>query len=237
MYRRFRDSYDSWDGITRIIAFVALALIFAATLPTFANNVPYVANGIMCTALSNAQGNGTHQSLSKPNEFALRLQVSTSKDTYASGEPWSIDVRFINDSPSPMILALAPAEAVFRWTQRETGLSFFIQRVQDGAVLGEPANVQASPPNRQQYPPDVLMWLMPNQRCTQTFVIDARRLQAAGIRSGQQYRLAAVYRNTQRGALSPVGALTPTPVFRDQGVYVTLDGGVKSNLIPAITVQ
>jgi hypothetical protein len=234
MYRRFRDYYDSSDGVTRIIALVALALIFAAAFPTLANNVPYIANGITCTALSNARGDGTFQSVNKPTEFALRMEIS-SPDGYATGQPWVITVRFINDSPAPMILALAPAEAVFRWTQRESGLSFFVQSVQNGLVLGEPANVRASPPNRQQYPPDTLLWLMPNQRCSQTFTVEAGRLQAAGIRSGQ-YRLAAVYRNTQKGVLSPVGALTPTPVFRDQGVYTTIDTGVKSNLL-LINVQ
>lgn len=230
MYRRFRDYYDGADGVTRIIAFVALALLLAAALPTLTNNIPYLANGITCTGLSNASGDGTHQSVNKPNEFALRMDIS-SKDSYSSAEAWSISVRFYNDSPAPMILALAPNEAVLRWTQRENGLSFFVQNIQNGAVLGEPANFRASPPNRQQYPPDILLWLMPNQRCTQTFTIDADRLKSAGIRAGGQYRVAAVYRNIQRGALSPVGAITPTPVFRDQGVYTTIDTGVKSNQV------
>jgi hypothetical protein len=136
-------------------------------------------------------------------------------------------VRFQNAGPAPIIFPFVPGEAVLRYSGREEGLSFWVQFSGNGQVLGEPVTVKAPPPIRQQFSSDTLHWLGPFQSCTQAFTFDANRVRAAGIGQGD-YRIVAVYRNTQRGALSAVGQLTPTPVFRDQGVWTTL-GDVRSN--------
>lgn len=140
-----------------------------------------------------------------------------------------MDVHFINESGGPLTVAFVPDEAVFRYDTTENGLLFFIQAT-TGTVLGEPANVKPPAPIRQQFTPDVLHLLSPHQRCTQTITISAARLAAAGLRQGQ-YQIIAVYRNSAHGVLSPPGALTPTPIFRDQGVFVTTTEGVRSNAV------
>lgn len=234
LYRRFRDYYDGSDNVTRVVAFAALLILAVITIPTFGKNVPFIANGVSCGSLSNAPGNGSNQSVNKPDGFALRLELLT-KEGYSQAEPFQFDVRFTNDSMAPMVLAFVPEETVFRWSGRENGLSFWVQNVQNGLVLGETAQNRPPAPIRQQYTTDTIRWLMPHQRCTQSFTIDSGRVQAAGVRAGQ-YRVAAVYRNTQSGALSPIAAGQPTPIFRDQGVWVTPNDGVKSNVV-ILTVQ
>ncbi len=229
MFRRAREFYSASDDITRIIALVAFILLLIITVPTLAVRLPGLSNGVICSSLSTVSGNGTNQSLMAQNvePNALRLELLIDKQSYAVGEPITFYVRFINDSTVPLIIPLIPEETVFRYTGNESGLMFFVQ-VLGGAVLGEPATSKAPAPIRQQFAPGTLHLLGPRQRCTLPVTVDGGRLQAAGLRGGQ-YQVIAVYRNLYRGALAPVGALTPTPVFRDQGAWITSAEGIRSN--------
>ncbi len=226
---RVRRYYNSADGVTRGIALVALFILIIVALPSLPKTIPAFSNSTTCSGLSLSAANGTNQSLQKPGENALRLELTT-KLSYALNEPLALTVRFFNTSTAPMVLFYAPREAVFRWSGREDGLSFFVQPVNSAQPIGESQNAKAPPPIRQQFTSDLLRVLAPQQQCQETFTIDAPRLQDTRISAGQ-YRIAAVYRSTQRGNLSAVGALTPTPTFNDQGVYVTPNEGVRSNTV------
>jgi len=228
--RRVRRYYDGADGVTRGIALVALFILFIVALPSLPKTIPAFSNSTTCSGLSLSAANGTNQSLQKPGDNALRLELTSSKSAYALNEPLQFTVRLFNTSTAPMVLFYAPREAVFRWSGREDGLSFFVQPVNSAQPIGESQNVKAPPPIRQQFTSDLLRVLAPQQQCQEIFTIDAPRLQDTRISAGQ-YRIAAVYRSTQRGNLSAVGPLTPTPTFNDQGVYVTPNEGVRSNTV------
>jgi hypothetical protein len=225
---RARDWYDRSDGLTRVILLAVLIILGVATLPNLINRVPLIANGVSCSALSIAPGNGTNQSVMKPPEGALRIELF-GQENYTISNGLSFEIRFTNDSASPMILLFLVDEIVFRYSGVENGLSIWVQSTTTGQVLGEPANIRPAIPIRQQYAPEMLRWLGPRQRCTQTITISPQRAQSAGIVAGGSYQVAAVYRNTQVGNLSPVLALTPTPVFPNQGVFLTGVSGIRSN--------
>lgn len=217
--------------MTRIIALAAFVILIIIALPGLAPRIPGFANGASCTSLTSPSGNGSNQSLlaaaADPN--SLRLELVPDKDTFGLNESIILNVRFINDSAAPMTLAIVPEEAVFRFTGNEQGLMFFVEDTA-GRVLGEPANIKPPAPIRQQFPANMLHILGPRQRCAVSVGITPYRYQAAGVTAGQ-YQLIAVYRNTNRGTLTAVGLKTPTPVFRDQGIWVTSAEGVRSNSV------
>ncbi len=231
MFGRARSFYSESDGVTRVIAFAAFVILLIIALPGLAPRVPGFTNGSTCTSLISPSGNGSNQSLlaaaADPN--SLRLELVPEKDTFGLNESIMLNVRFVNDSAAPMTLAIVPEEAVFRYTGREQGLSFYIADAA-GNTRGEPANIKQAAPIRQQFPSNILHVLSPRQRCVVPVSITPYRWQAAGLTTGQ-YQIIAVYINTSRGALSAVGLRTPTPVFRDQGVWVTAAEGVRSNTV------
>jgi hypothetical protein len=106
---------------------------------------------------------------------------------------------------------------------------FAVQTI-DGRALGEPPSTRPPAPIRTQFSQEQLHMLNPRERCTQTIFITADRLAAAGVSQGGQYQVMAIYRNLAAGKLSPVGNLTPTPMFPDQAVWVSPAGGVHSNI-------
>jgi len=231
-YRRFRDVIDESDDITRLIAFAALILLIVITLPTLAPRIPAVRNGAVCSSLYSPLGDGTQQSILGRNASisALRLELTLGANVLNSGAALALQVHFVNETVAPLTLALVPEEAVFRYTDGESGLMFAVQTV-DGRALGEPTTSRPPAPIRTQFSQDQLHVLNPHERCTQTIFITPDRLAAAGVTQGGQYEVMAIYRNLSPGKVPPIGALTPTPMFPDQAVWVSSPGGVHSNII------
>ena len=231
-YRRFRNFFDEADDITRIIAFVALVLLLVITLPTLAPRIPAVRNGAVCSSLYSPPGDGTQQSIlgRAAGTAALHLDLTVGSNFLVSGDALILQVHFANQSAGPLMLALVPEEAVFRYTDAESGLMFAVQTT-DGRALGEPTTTRPPAPIRTQFTQDQLHILNPRERCTQTITITPDRLAAAGVVQGGQYQVMAVYRNLSAGKLFPIGALTPTPIFPDQAVWVSPTGGVHSNIV------
>jgi len=230
-YERFRGLVNESDSVTRIIAGVALLLLLVIALPSLVPSIPGLANGAACDALYSPNANGNHQSLMALNAdpTSLHLELDAPALIIPSGQPLTLAVRFINESTAPITLAFVPDESVFRFTGSESGLMFSIITA-SGAVLGEPQTVKLPAPIRQQFPQPVLHLLSPRQHCTQSITIAPNRLAAAGMASGQ-FQLVAVYRNLYTGVVPAIGALTPTPIFGNQGVWVTASDGVRSNPI------
>jgi hypothetical protein len=231
-YRRFRDFFDASDDITRIIAFAALIMLLVITLPTLAPRIPAVRNGAVCSSLYSPPGDGTQQSIlgRAAGTGALKLELTVGSNFLGSGDALILQVHFVNQSAGPLLLALVPEEAVFRYTDAESGLMFAVQTT-DGRALGEPTTTRPPAPIRTQFSQDQLHVLNPRERCTQTITITPDRLAAAGLGQGGQYQVMAVYRNLAPGKLLPIGQLTPTPIFPDQAVWVSPPGGVHSNIV------
>ncbi|MCC7205965.1 MAG: hypothetical protein IT323_01575 [Anaerolineae bacterium] len=223
MFRRYYNRFTSADLTVQIIVIAAIILVVAVLLP----RIPGVGAGVDCLALPQPVLTGNNQSLlardADPND--LRLELFLDKTTLATGEPLQMWVRINNASIAPFTLLIVPSEFVFRYTGQEVGLVFSVQS-SAGQVLGEPFAARPPVAIRQTYDPTLLRVLGPRSRCNLRVTIDPTRLQTAQVVGGL-YRITAVYRNQVRGALAaPVNALTPTPIFPDQGVWV---GEVRSN--------
>jgi hypothetical protein len=216
--RRYYERFSTSDPVTRIIAIIAFAILLIIALPRL---VPGTASGIDCGALPIPRVSGSNQSVlaSTIDPSVLHLELVPEVITTAQGAPLVMDVRYINVSMAPLTIFYDPTRVTFRYTQQEAGLLFSITTADGGTALGVPANVRPPFPVPQQFAANQLRVLGPTQRCTQRVEIDAGTLGAARVTQGE-YRITAVYRNQFRGVIAPPGAQTPTPIFRDQGVWV-----------------
>lgn len=238
-YGRASERFRVADPIVRIMTIAGLILAMSIAVPRF---LPWVGSGVNCEQLPVANIGGNNQSWlavqqaqSGASANSLLIEIVAGSQTIAVGEQLTIYVRFINDSMAPISLFLPRQPAIFRYNNEEIGVLIFLQNTQTGQQVGEFANTNPPVTPRQQYAADEVYSLQPRQRCTVRVDISPQRLQTAGAGQGQ-YRLVVVYRNTGRGALSPVtNQLTPTPVFADQGVWT---GQSRSNeLLINIGVQ
>ncbi len=214
--RYYYERFSSADPVTRIIALIAFGILLVIALPRL---LPGTASGIDCAALPVPRVSGSNQSVlaSQTDPTALHLELVPEIINISPGVALVMEVRFINESMAPLTLFYDPSQVTFRYTQQEAGLLFSVT-TPDGRALGVPPNVRPPFPVHQQFAAIQLRVLGPRQRCTQRVEIDAGQLNAARVVQGE-YRITAVYRNQYRGAIPPVGALTPTPVFHDQGVW------------------
>jgi hypothetical protein len=222
--RRYWDDFNTSDPVTQGIALVAIIILVIAFIPYIP--VPWIASGVPCTDMSAPRLTGNNQSIyaNQTGSDAIRLEIVPESITAISGQDVRFDVRFINESMAPINLFLTDDGYVFRFTSREDGLQFSIVNPA-GQALGEPVSARAAAIAPQQFAQTDVHTLRPRSRCTVTITLDPNRLASARVGPGQ-YRITAVYSNRNRGALSQVGNLTPTPIFQDQGVWV---GTVQSN--------
>jgi len=226
----YRDYFNNFygrirnPGASRVIFFGALVALGVFAVTRF---WPGVASGVSCSELPRPIITGNNQSIlaSRVDPSVLALELVVDTPSFRVGEKLTMEVRFINSSMASLTLLISPSEVVFRYTGQEPGLNFAIINAQ-GRTLGEPFNLRPPVPNRTTYERNDLRLLGPRSRCHMRVEIDAQRLANSGMGNVGQYRITAVYRNTSRGALPPVTALTPTPIFRDQGVWV---GEIRSN--------
>jgi hypothetical protein len=221
-WRSYYGRFNRADPMMRAFIVAGLILLGVIVLP----RVPGVGAGVDCMNLPQPMLSGNNQSVlaSRVDPADLTLELLPDRTVLAAGEALVMTVRINNASIAPLTLFLVPQEFVFRYTGQEAGLVFAVQSLA-GQVLGEPFSVRAPFPARQQFTPQELRVLGPRSRCTLRVTIDSARLTSSGVSRGE-YRITAVYRNQARGALPAVGALTPTPIFRDQGAWV---GEVRSN--------
>ncbi len=231
-YERFRTSVDEADPITRLISLVAFMVLIVISLPTIGPTIPGVANGATCSRLYSPPGNGTQQSILSRNAGAnaLALQLSADVPMIRPGEALYLKIHFLNQSADPITFAFVPEEAVLRFSNSETGLMFAVG-APDGRLLAEPPGVKPPAPNRDSFSPETLHVLNPHEHCVQTIIFSTDRVNAAGLTAGGQYQIKAIYRQTARGIVPAIGNLTPTPIFPDQGVWVTTAAGIQSNTI------
>ncbi len=221
--REYYSRYAPSDPMTRLIAIVALVFLLILALPRL---IPGTASGVDCGGMPIPRASGSNQSLlsSQIDPSALHLELAPDHVIINQGQPLDMEVRFINESVAPIVLFYDPVRVTFRYTEQEAGILFSIQ-TPDGRALGVPPNVRLPYPVLQSFAPDQLRILAPRSRCNVRVEIDPATLNAAQVIRGD-YRVTAVYRNPSRGALPAPGPLTPTPVFRDQGVWT---GQVQSN--------
>jgi hypothetical protein len=116
-------------------------------------------------------------------------------------------------------LFLIPQEALLR-NDGTSGLNFQVQRLSDLATFPEPTTTRPPNPQRSTFPSEVLFILGPKQRCTEQIVFDGIRLNNMGLAPGR-YTIQGTYRNPFPGTLNISPAAIATPIFPDQGVYVT----------------
>lgn len=222
----FRRSYDRY-GSDPVVRFVAFALLIGLVVLLLTRFWPGVTSGVNCMNLPSADLGGSNQSIlaQQVDANALLLELVTGNPQIVPGASLTMEVRFINASIAPLALALVPEEVVLRYSGQEAGLVFSVREVATGRVLGEAFNVRPAVPARQQFTGGQVRILGPRSRCNLQLEFTPQRLSASGIAQGQ-YQFIAIYRNQFRGTLPPVAALTPTPIFRDQGVWT---GEVRSN--------
>jgi hypothetical protein len=224
--REYWENFRGADPLLQAISAVALVILLIVVLPYL---VPNVLVESPCIDLVGPSITGNNRSVLaiQTDPSYLRLDLSASPTTIATGQSLTLNVRFINASMAPMNLYLIPDSVILRYTgQQETGLQISI-RDSSGRVLGEPRSVQPGWVVPPQYTLDQLHVLGPHQQCIEKIEIPAARLTAAGINSGT-YQIAAVYNSQGAGQIPPVGRLTPTPIYHDQGVWV---GMTQSNTI------
>ena len=228
--RQYYDRFSATDPVTQIIALAALLILAIIALPALWARLPGSASGVACVNLPMPRLTGSNQSLlaSQVDSKELLMELAPDPIVINQGQPLDMEVRYINNSIAPLILFIAPDEVTFRYTEQEAGLLFSI--TSGGVARGDQPNVRPPYPVRQQFTQNQLRILGPRQRCSERVQIDPARLNAAGVIQGE-YQITAVYRNLYKGVLSPIGALTPTPIFRDQGVWT---GTVQSNQIKVI---
>jgi hypothetical protein len=226
--RNYYSRFNAADPMMRFIILAGVILVIVILIPRF----PGLGMGVDCEGMTVPEITGNNQSILAMTESAshLTLELATAKNPILSGEPLVLNVHFYNDSMAPFTLFISPQDSVFRYTQQEPGLVFAIQ--QGIQVLGEPLTSHPAVPIRQSYDAKELRTLGPRSRCNMRIEISPQRLRAAGVIQGE-YRITAVYNNKAPGVLPPVSALTPTPIFSNQGVWV---GEVRSNEV-AITVS
>jgi hypothetical protein len=225
--RRYWENLNGGDPVTQAIAIVALILFAIFAIPYLP--LPYVVSGVGCYNLSSPAISGSSQSIlgSQASQNDLRLELVPDPINLKTTDPLNMDVRFINNSMRPLTLFLPQGEYVFRYDEQESGILFSIVGVADGQPRGEGANVRAPFIAPSQFNQTDLHVLGPRQRCSVSVSVDLARLAASRVTPGQ-YNIIAFYRNTSRGALPPIEANTPTPMFPDAGVWT---GTVRSNQI------
>jgi hypothetical protein len=226
--RGYYDRFRGGDPLMQMIAIAALILLAVIALPRLWGVLPGASSGIPCLSLPMPKISGNNQSLlaSTIDPSVLHLELVPVDIVISQGSTLSMEVRFINESMAPLTLMMVPGETTFRYTETEVGLLFSIT-TPDRRALGEPLNVRPPFQERQVFSADQLRVLGPRQRCNLRVDIDPARLNSAQIGQGQ-YEIVAVYRNRSRGQLPAVQARTPTPIFRDLGVWT---GEVRSNAI------
>jgi len=213
-FRRYYSRFNSQDPIMRIIIIAAVVLVVAIFLP----NLPGTGAGVDCVSLGAPTVNGSNQSIiaSRVDPSVLRMDLQADKLQIGANESLFLNVRFYNTSLAPLTLFLVPDEAVLR-NSNENGLVFSVRDI-NGTSLGESIGVRPLIPTRSTYSPTELHSLGPRGTCFVRLEFQPVRLRQARINQGN-YRIAAVYRNTVGGAVPPVAANTPTPIFGDQGVW------------------
>ncbi len=230
--RGYYDRFNAADPMMRFIILAAVVLVIVILLPRF----PGLGMGVDCEGMTIPEITGNNQSILArtidPKELTLEL-VSV-KNPILSGESLVLEVHFYNSSMAPITLFISPQDTVFRYTQQEPGLEFSVQQItpQGIQVLGEPLSSHPAVAVRQSYDAKEMRMLGPRSRCNMRIEISAQRLRAANVIQGE-FRITAVYTNQVPGALPNVAALTPTPIFPNQGVWV---GEVRSNEV-AITIS
>jgi hypothetical protein len=232
-FRRYYDNFRAGDPVIQFAALIALVLLVMVILPLIP--LPWSAAGGNCTQLANSRLSPNNQSVlsGQAGSEALRLEIAPNEITLPAGQALNFDVRFVNDSMAPLNLFFTQDRFIFRYREEEDGLLLLLRPV-NGPVLGEPLNVRPLSVAPEVFDPSQVFVLSARRRCSLPVSISPQRLQAARVGVGT-YSVIAVYRNRQRGKLPPPAPLTPTPVFKDQGVWVgqVRSQEVRININPA----
>lgn len=211
------------DNTTMVIVAGAFLLLLIILLPRV---IPGGRFGIPCTGLAHPIPGGNNQSvLAERSAGALTVEITLERSDLGVSDPLIVNATFINNGVGAITLFFVPEESLLRDDQTP-GLNFIVRRVADNALMSEPTTVR--PPNavRQQFPTETLYILGPRQRCTERLTFDPVRLSNAGITTGN-YTIRAIYRNFYPGILDVQPGATATPIFQNQGVYIT--DGLRSN--------
>jgi hypothetical protein len=223
--QRVRDLVDETNNITLAITAFAFVMALLILMPQV---IPGGRFGVSCSSLANPIPGGNNQSLlSTRSEGALQMDISLARSSIAVNDSLSVNVTFVNNGVGAITLFFIPEESLLR-DDGTPGLSFEILRLPDRTVYSEPANIRPANVQRQSFAAEVLHILGPKQRCTEQITFSNVRLSNLGLQPGS-YALQAVYRNSSRGTLNVSPAATATPIFRDQGVYITSE--LRSNQV------
>lgn len=215
--QRLRGLFQDSSNTTMGIIVVASALLLLIIVPQV---IPGGRFGVSCNALAHPIADGNHQSLlAARSEGALQLVIDVQYENISPGDPLVVNATFINEGVGTITLFLIPEEALLR-DDGTPGLNFQVQRLSDLATFPEPTTTRPPNPQRTTFASEVLYILGPKQRCTQQLVFDGIRLNNMGLVPGR-YSIQATYRNPFRGTINISPAATATPIFPDQGVYVT----------------
>jgi hypothetical protein len=208
-------------GINQFFGIVVLLMLFSFAgddaLRALFVSIPGVDEAIPCSWLQSPTDPGNHQSMIgrmviKSGQSPLRLSVRSSKIPQTDQEQLVIWVTVINNTIGTVPFVYHPDEVAIGSTNT-SGLGIIFDPPTSIPIPG--INQRNDPPT---YPNERIRLLNPEQRCIHKITLRRDQLNNT-ILSGNA-TVQAYYRGVRAGQVPPVTAPVPTPIYRDQGLYV-----------------
>jgi hypothetical protein len=229
-----RDGDSSNTLIGTIILILLLTFVGPDILPQLvANSLPFLDEGIPCTALRTADNRGIHQSLigrAANDPLIIRTEIDPLPTDGVSN--WTVRIIVINNTIGTVPFVFNENQLIIGDEPTSSGLGLvFAPALGMTLDLNGDGIPNARVQGQTSFPDNDIRILGPRQRCVYRLLIPASQL--SGIQAGQT-RVRAYYRITSDGIVQQVGQ-TPA-VFFDQGLGVISGGYVESEpvIIPIV---
>jgi hypothetical protein len=225
-------------GVLFLIAFIC-PVLNSQFFSAYVDEIPIYPDRPSCSELPAPLG-GNQRSLldylSNPND-PVELELALSKQTFTVGEPIEVILTVKNNDKASIVLHLptpnVPAFLGYVLADIDLtpaqGVVFEITNVANGNTFAQPGGDYQPPPS---YNAAQMHLLGPRTNCRETYDLDWNNLAAIGMAVGE-YRIRAMYRNTQPGSnpsFPDRAEATPIPEYTTtQGVWTTSPTGVTSN--------
>ncbi len=178
---------------------------------------PGVDEALPCSVLESPNDLAYHQSVvgrTVADNQPLRLLVRTNAIPADDATNFIIRILLINDSMGTVPIVYTPEEVIIG-DNNTSGLGVTFNPASNIFTPG--VNLRNDPAA---YPLDRVRVLGPQQRCIHRITLQRNQLDAGLLGGGAT--VTAYYRGLAPGAVPAVGALTPTPIFPDQGLVTGL---------------
>jgi hypothetical protein len=178
---------------------------------------PGIDEALPCSFLESPSDLAYHQSLvgrTVAGNQPLRLLVRTSAIPANEAGTFIVRILLINDSMGTVPIVYTPEEVIIGDNQT-SGLGVTFNPASNIFTPG--VNLRNDPAT---YPLNRIRLLGPQQRCIHRINLPRNQLDQSLLGGGST--VTAYYRGTSTGTVPAVGALTPTPIFPDQGLVTGL---------------